>query len=100
AEVPCRGAAGAWTAVGRWLGATSGPAAGALGEALVKGPTPATNGKLTANFDITTSAPDPSTGDPTTLAGTLGGRGSAEHPAVVVQGFCEQDADDTQEEVE
>ena len=93
-------ATGTVTVVGKCLGATNGAAAGGLCEALVNGPNPATNGKLIANFDITTSAPDPSTGDPTTLAGTLGGSGSAEHPAVVVQGFCEQDADDTQEEVE
>ena len=38
--------------------------------------------------------------DLTSLIGTLGGTGMAEHPAVVVQGACEHDADDTHEEVD
>jgi len=92
---------GTVTVVGRFLGATDGAlGAGGVYAALVTGPNPPSGvtdlrGKLIGNFDITM-------GDPqvTTLSGTFGGIGNPLHPAVVVQGFCEQDADDTQEEVE
>jgi hypothetical protein len=90
------------TVIGRLLGATDGSlGAGGLYEALVTGPNvvpppnPDTRGKLVGNFDI--SFADPSV---TVLNGVFGGVGNPQRAAVVIQGACEHDVDDTQEEVE
>jgi hypothetical protein len=88
------------TVAGRFLGVTNEVAAGGIYEAIVNGPNPATNGKLIGTFDITLETPDPTTGDPTVLSGTLGGLGGTIHPAVVVKGGCEHDADDIMEQVD
>ena len=92
---------------GKFLGAANfdvasfsltGVSAGGIYEGFVNGPNTAYNGKLVGNIDISLDTID-SSGDPTGFHGTLGGTGSAEHPAVVVQGSCEHDTDDIMEEV-